>query len=83
MVNVGGPELLIVLAILALTVVPLVIAVLALIDVAQRTEAQFLAAGQSRSTWLIVAIASLFVPCVFLAAGYYLVSIRPKLSPQP
>jgi len=82
MSSVGGPELLVLLLILTLSVVPLVIGVLALIDIAGRPEAQFVDAAQSRTTWLVVGILSLFVPCVFLAAAYYLLAVRPKLAPR-
>ena len=78
MPNLGGPELVIILFIL----LPLVLGVIALVDVAQRTEAQFDEAGQSRTTWLIVAILSFFVPCVFLGVVYYLLAVRPKLPPR-
>ena len=78
MPNVGGPELLIILVWL----LPLVVGVLALVDLAQRPEAQLEAAGQSKTVWLIVAILSLFVPCVFLGAAYYLLAVRPKLPPR-
>ena len=76
MPNIGAPELLIVLTLL---VAPL-LGVLTLIDIARRSDAQFTDAGQSRMTWLIVAILSVFVPCVFLGAVYYLLAVRPKLS---
>ena len=72
----GGPELLIIL----LGIVPLVISIFALVDIAQRTEAQLRDVGQSRTTWLIIAIVSLVVPCLFLAPAYYLLAVRPKLS---
>ncbi len=80
MPSVGAPELLIVLLILGLIVVPLVVGVLSLVDIAGRPEAGFQAAGQSRATWLIIAIVSLFVPCVWFADVYYLAAIRPKLA---
>ena len=76
--NLGGQELLIVLGAL----LPLLFGIWALIDVAQRSEAQFAQAGQSRMTWLIVAVLSLLVPCVFLGAAYYLFAVRPKLPPR-
>jgi hypothetical protein len=76
--TVGGPELLIIL----LWLLPLVVGVLALIDLAQRPEGQLEAAGQSKTVWLIVAVLSLFVPCVFLGAAYYLLAVRPKLPPR-
>ena len=75
MPNFGAPELII----LVLFFVPLIVGVLSLVDIAQRSDAQFTEAGQSRTTWLIVAILTLFVPCVFLGALYYLLAVRPKL----
>jgi hypothetical protein len=77
--NIGAPELLIVLTLL---VAPL-LGVVTLIDIARRSDAQFTHAGQSRMTWLIVAILSVFVPCVALGSLYYLVAVRPKLSARP
>lgn len=79
MTNIGPAELLVLALIGVFTIVPLAVGIFAIVDVAQRTDAQFVAAGQSRTTWLIVAIVSLVVPCVFLGAAYYLVAIRPKL----
>ena len=79
MTTIGGFELGILLVLGLLWVVPLAIGVIALMDIAQRPEPQFREAGQDRTTWLIVAVLSLFVPCVFLGAGYYLLAIRPKL----
>lgn len=76
---IGAPELVILLCITLFAIVPLVIGVVALIDIAQRSDEQMAAAGQSRTTWLIVAVLSLVVPCVFLGAAYYLLAIRPKL----
>jgi len=76
---VGAPELLIMLLVIALTILPLAVGILALVDIAQRSEEQFVEAGQSRTTWLVVAILSLVVPCVFLAGAYYLIAVRPKL----
>lgn len=71
----GGPELIIIL----LGIVPLIVSIFVLIDVAQRTEAQLENVGQSRTLWLIIAVVSLFVPCLFLAPAYYLLAVRPKL----
>lgn len=82
MVNLGVTELLIVALLGLLTFVPIVVGVLALLDIAQRPESQFVAAGQSRTTWLVVAIVSFFVPCVFVAVIYYLLAVRPKLPPR-
>jgi hypothetical protein len=74
-----GPVELLIILVLLLNVAALAIGVIALVDIAQRSEAQFDEAGQNRTTWLIIAILSLFVPCVFLGAAYYLVTVRPKL----
>ena len=76
MPNIGAPELVIVLVLL---VAPLV-GVLTLIDVARRPDAAFLAAGQSRTAWLVIAVLSVVVPCVWLASLYYLLAVRPKLA---
>ena len=80
--SLGAPELVILLLIAVFFFVPLVIGVIALVDIAQRTEAQFATEGQDRTTWLIVAVLSLFVPCVFLGAWYYLLVVRWKLPPR-
>ena len=72
--NLGGPELIIML----LGIVPLV-SIFALVDIARRTEAELHDVGQSRTMWLIIAIVSVFVPCLFLAPAYYLLAVRPKL----
>ncbi len=76
MPNIGLPELLVLLAVI---VGPL-IGVITLIDIAQRSDARFTEAGQSRTTWLVVAALSVFVPCAVVGAAYYLVAIRPKLT---
>lgn len=83
MPNLGVPELLILLLVLVFTILPLAVGIVALVDIAQRPDEQFVAAGQSRTTWLVVAILSLVVPCVFLGAGYYLLAVRPKLAARP
>ena len=51
-----------------------------LIERARRPDAQFVAAGQNRTTWLVLAIVSASVPFVWLAVLYYLFAIRPKLA---
>lgn len=76
MPNVGGPELIIIFLVL----VPLGLVVFTIIDVARRDDAQFQAAGQNRTLWLVVGIAGLVIPCVWLGAVYYLVGVRPKLG---
>jgi hypothetical protein len=80
--NIGPTELGILVLLALFGIVPLVIGVWALIDIAQRTDEQLAAAGQNRTTWLIVAILTLFVPCVFVGAAYYLLAIRPRLPPR-
>ena len=79
MPNLGLPELIVLVFILAFTVVPLAVCVLALVDIGKRTDPQFLAAGQNRTTWTILAFVGIFVPCVFLASAYYLLAVRPRL----
>jgi hypothetical protein len=62
--------------------VPLGLAIWAVIDIAQRSEASFQAAGQSKTTWLLLVILlTLFcgLPGAVLAL-IYLVSIRPKVA---
>lgn len=78
MPNLGAPELLVILV----AFVPLAISIFALVDIVRRPESQFSAVGQSRTTWIIVAALSIVVPCLFLAAAYYLVAVRPKLAPR-
>ena len=76
----GLPELAILVFILVFTVLPMAVCVLALVDIGKRTDPQFLAAGQNRTTWTILAFVGLFVPCVFLTSAYYLLAIRPRLA---
>ncbi len=78
MPNIGAPELVILIILVAFIVSPLV-GVIALVDISRRSEAQFTEAGQSRTTWLIVAVLTLFVPGVVLGAVYYLFAVRTKL----
>lgn len=79
MLNIGPPELIILFVLLLLVLVPLAVGIISLVDIARRDDEQFAAAGQSRTTWLLVAIFSLVIPCVWLGAAYYLVGIRPNL----
>ena len=76
MPNIGAPELLILLVLLAVFGA----CVFTVIDVARRPEADFAAVGQNRTLWLIVGILSLFVPCVWLGSVYSLLGVRPKLA---
>jgi uncharacterized membrane protein YidH (DUF202 family) len=75
MPNLGGPELILILLVL----VPFALVVFTIVDAARRPDAQFRAAGQNRTVWLVVGIAALVVPCVWLGAVYYLAAVRPKL----
>ncbi len=79
MPNIGAPELIILLLITGVIVAPIV-GVFTLIDIARRPEAAFVAAGQSRTTWLVIAVLSVVVPCVWFASVYYLLAVRPKLA---
>ena len=62
--------------------VPLGLAIWAVIDIAQRPESAFQAAGQSKTTWLLLVILlTLFcgLPGAVLAL-IYLFAIRPKVA---
>ena len=81
--NVGGAELLIIVAILAgfgLLFIGLPIAVI--VDAARRPNWQYRATGQSRILWIVLPAVGLAVcgPVSVVAAIVYFASVRPKLK---
>ena len=77
-----GWDIVIVGVVLIVGLVPLGLAIWAVIDIAQRSEGSFQAAGQSKTTWLLLVILlTLFcgLPGAVVAL-IYLVSIRPKVA---
>lgn len=77
-----GWDIVIVGVVLIVGLVPLGLAIWAIIDIAQKSETSFQSAGQSKTTWLLLVILlTLFcgLPGAVLAL-IYLVSIRPKVA---
>jgi hypothetical protein len=77
MFNVGGGELVVVVLIVAAVAVP----VWAIVDAAQRPDADFAAIGASKPTQIAVLAVSalLCAPLGLIAAAVYLVATRPHL----
>jgi len=75
--NVGPPELVIVLVWVVAWVVP----IWAIFDAARHTEVEFDAVGQSRLTWIVLLIVTALLcgPIGTIYAIYYLFAVRPKL----
>ena len=77
MSNLGAPELLIIVLVLAL---PLLI-VFGIVDAARRPEWAFAGAGQNKTMWVALQALGLFVaPLGAVLTLTYLLSIRPKLT---
>lgn len=76
--NLGAPELVILLAFLSLVVLP----VWAVVDALQATDGQWAAIGQQRTVWVaLLAIGTLCAgPVGLVLAIVYLLSVRPKLA---
>lgn len=67
--------LLLLVAMVGLLLVPLVLLVVALVDLLQRSEDEWLAAGQDRMSWLLVTLlVGLVGPVLYLAVA------RPRLD---
>lgn len=77
--SVGFPELVLILAMVFLMLVPLALVVWNVIDVAQRPESQFAAAGQNRTLWLALPIVLTFVGVGWIVSLIYFLAIRPKV----
>jgi hypothetical protein len=72
---IGGPEILIVLAFIALPI-------WALIDAASRPDAVWTAADQSKTMWIVLLVIGILIvfPVGIIVALIYLLSIRQKLA---
>ena len=60
--------------------VPLAIAIWAIVDIAQRSDSEFQAIGQTKTTWLLLVVLLTFLcglPGAIIAV-VYLLAIRPK-----
>ena len=82
MAEILGWDIVIFGVLLIVGVVPLGLAIWAVIDIAQRPESSFQAAGQSKTTWLLLIILLTFL-CGLpgaVVALLYMVSIRPKVA---
>jgi Protein of unknown function (DUF2516) len=76
--DVFGPDLLVVLFILVLG---LVVPVWAIVDAASRPSGAFIAAGSSKTTWIVLIVVSWLVTGLIgiILALVYLFSIRPRV----
>lgn len=77
MFGIGAPELLIILVL----AVPLILAVIVVIDAASRPRAVWVATGQSQTLWIVLPLV-LLVACgvgSLIASIVYLASVRPQL----
>lgn len=75
--NVGGPELVIILVLLLGAVIPIV----TVIDVATKPDAAFRAAGSSKVLWIILPVVGMlsFGIISLVAAIIWFAAIRPKV----
>lgn len=77
MFGIGAPEL----VILLFLAVPLILAIIVVIDAASRPREVWDATGQSQTLWIVLPLVLLFACGVgsLIASLVYLVSVRPKL----
>lgn len=77
MFNLGGGELLLIPIVIAAYAIP----VWAIVDAAQRSDADFAAIGASKSTQIVVLVLSALLcgPLGLIASGIYLLTTRPLL----
>lgn len=73
--NVGFGELFVVLFVFLIGVVPIVLLVLAVVDLARRPEWQWTAAEQNQVLWMFVI---LLICCI--GPVVYLIVVRPRLN---
>ncbi len=73
--NLGVGELIVIVVALAILVLPVLLMVLALVDLARRPDWQWPAAGQNRIAWVLVI---LIIGCI--GPAVYLIVARPKLE---
>lgn len=78
--NLGGPELLIILVVFVLTGLPLVM--WGIIDAASRPDWAWQQAGQTKLLWILLpAITFMALGCVAIPVSLvYLLTIRPKVA---
>ena len=75
-----GWDIFILAAVLILGILPLVISIWAIVDIAQRSDSEFQAIGQTKTTWLLLVVLLTFLcglPGAIIAV-VYLLAIRPK-----
>jgi len=81
-VNLGAPELLIILGIVAaMGLLFFALPIVAIVDAARRPDWQYQATGQSKTLWIALPAVGLVVcgPVSVVAAIVYFASVRPKL----
>ena len=77
---VGAPEVLVLLVVFVIVLAPLGLVIWNVVDVAQRSEADFAAAGQNRTTWLVLPLVLMAIGIGWLVSIYYLVSVRRRVE---
>lgn len=75
--NIGAPELLIIL----ISFAPLALVIWGVVDAASRPDRAWEQSGQNRVLWIVLMVAGLFV-CYLgaIAALVYLLAIRPQVA---
>ena len=79
MADVFGPDLLIVLVILACAVA---VPIWAIVDVASRPKVAFYGAGSNKTAWIVVIVIAWLFGFGFFLGGFYLLFTRPKVRRQ-
>ena len=73
-----GPDLLVVLILLASVAVP----IWAIIDAAIRPSAAFVGAGSNKTIWIVVIVVAWLLGLGLFLGGFYLISTRRKVREQ-
>jgi hypothetical protein len=74
-----GPDLLIALVVLCLT---LGVPIWAVVDAGSRPAAAFFATCSNKTVWIVVVVVAFVLGIGFLLGGYYLLFTRPKVRRQ-
>jgi hypothetical protein len=77
--KVFGPDLLIALLVLALT---LGVPIWAVVDAASRPAVAFFAAGSNKTVWIVTLVIAFVLGIGVLLGGFYLLFTRPKVRRQ-
>jgi hypothetical protein len=77
--DIFGPDLFVVLVVLACAVA---VPIWAVVDAATRPKAAFYGAGSNKTAWIVVIVVAWLIGFGFFLGGFYLLFTRPKVRRQ-